>query len=107
MTVHRIVLTFGEHFDRVEIDGERLDPDESLRVFNHSPSGFAWGYSGSGPAQLALAILLAVGIGETAAVSLHQRFKSEFVAPLRNDADAVLLLDVVAWAESRIGQEVW
>ena len=28
----------------------------SLAVRNHSPTGPAWGYDGSGPAQLALAI---------------------------------------------------
>lgn len=27
-----------------------------LDLVNHSPTGFAWGYCGSGPAQLALAI---------------------------------------------------
>jgi len=32
-----------------------LDPRN--RVRNHSPDGFEWGYGGSGPAQLALAIL--------------------------------------------------
>jgi hypothetical protein len=32
-----------------------LDP--RLDLYNHSPNGFEWGYSGSGPAQLALAIL--------------------------------------------------
>ena len=32
-----------------------LDPRHDLR--GHSPSGFEWGYGGSGPAQLALAIL--------------------------------------------------
>jgi hypothetical protein len=26
-------------------------------IVNHSPTGFSWGYAGSGPAQLALAIL--------------------------------------------------
>jgi hypothetical protein len=26
-------------------------------LVNHSPTGFSWGYAGSGPAQLALAIL--------------------------------------------------
>ncbi len=31
--------------------GPRLD------LANHSPDGFSWGYGGSGPAQLALAIL--------------------------------------------------
>jgi hypothetical protein len=28
-----------------------------LDIVNHSPTGFAWGYSGSGSAQLAVAIL--------------------------------------------------
>lgn len=32
-----------------------LDPRNDL--WDHSPSGFSWGYGGSGPAQLALAIL--------------------------------------------------
>ena len=41
----------------IEEDGVRrpLNPRYDLR--NHSPTGFAWGYLGSGPAQLALAIL--------------------------------------------------
>jgi len=40
--------------------GERrlLDPKPSQMLYNHSPDGFEWGYAGSGPAQLALAILL-------------------------------------------------
>lgn len=33
----------------------RLNP--RLDVMNKSPTGFAWGYEGSGPAQLAFAIL--------------------------------------------------
>lgn len=32
-----------------------LDP--RLHVINHSPTGFAWGYWGSGPAQLAFALI--------------------------------------------------
>jgi hypothetical protein len=35
-----------------------LTPDYSLTLRNHSPTGFEWGYAGSGPAQLALALLL-------------------------------------------------
>ena len=45
---------------KVYVDGRRLSPAFSQRVFNHSPGGFSWGYPGSGPAQLALAILLEV-----------------------------------------------
>jgi hypothetical protein len=49
----RILQPSGETL--VTVDGEVLDP--RLDLANKSPSGFAWGYSGSGPAQLALAIL--------------------------------------------------
>lgn len=39
-------------------DAEEQPLPLCLHVANHSPSGFEWGYGGSGPAQLALAILL-------------------------------------------------
>ena len=47
----RFVVTVVEDDGRIR----SLDPRRDLR--NHSPTGYAWGYSGSGPAQLALAIL--------------------------------------------------
>lgn len=57
----------------------------SLAIRNHSPDGFSWGYSGSGPIQLALAILLdhlghKVG-GRALAAKLYQSFKRKFIAP--------------------------
>jgi Family of unknown function (DUF6166) len=45
-----------------------------LDLFNHSPTGFEWGYRGSGPAQLALAILADHLGDDAAAVRLHQQF---------------------------------
>jgi Family of unknown function (DUF6166) len=52
---------------------------------NHSPTGFEWGYAGSGPAQLALAILAdATGDGALA-LSLHQRFKAAVVQRLPHE----------------------
>lgn len=49
----------GEYPSRqVWLDGAPLMPDESQKVHNHSPDGFNWGYGGSGPAQLALAVIL-------------------------------------------------
>ena len=51
-----------------------------LEIKNHSPTGFAWGYGGSGPAQLALAILTdALGNSELA-LHHYQDFKREIVA---------------------------
>lgn len=42
-----------------------VTPTASLAVRNHSPTGFECGYAGSGPAQLALALLLDFFGGET------------------------------------------
>ena len=52
----------------VTLDGRRLDWERSLHVAAHSPSGVEWSFAGSGPAQLALAILLEVSGDETTAV---------------------------------------
>lgn len=64
-----------------------LSAAKSLRVFNHSPSGFEYGYGGSGPAQLALAILLDAypEKGAQWAVRRHQAFKSKVIAALDRD----------------------
>jgi len=65
----------------VLINGKLLDPGPSQKVWNHSPNGFLWGYESSGPAQLALAILLLVTDKETA-VLCHQEFKRQVIAKL-------------------------
>jgi len=69
-------------YGEVRVDGRPLDPGPSLKVRNHSPDGFAWGYAGSGPAQLALAVLLAAGVPEPQAAEHYQEFKREFVERL-------------------------
>ncbi len=56
-----------------------------LDLFNHSPDGFAWGYGGSGPAQLALAILCEHLGDDEKAVALHQPFKWALIAPMNGD----------------------
>ena len=69
----------------VMLDGVYLSPKRSQKVFNHSPDGFNWGYSGSGPAQLALAVCLMI-MPKTEAVMRYQTFKREFIAALpQND----------------------
>lgn len=66
---------------QVFIDGVELLPAESLKLRNHSLSGFAWGYGGSGPAQLALAILLRFTTKEIA-LSFYQQFKWMVISAL-------------------------
>lgn len=54
----------GRRFvDRVEVDDDdnviSLRPlNPRLDLVNHSPDGFAWGYGGSGPTQLAVAMAI-------------------------------------------------
>ena len=64
----------------VTVDGHRLNPRNDL--WNHSPTGFEWGYAGSGPAQLALAILADHLGNDEQAFNFHHRFKWTMVAEL-------------------------
>ncbi|WP_182022578.1 DUF6166 domain-containing protein [Haloquadratum walsbyi] len=61
---------------------EQLTPHRSLKVANHSPTGFEWGYGGSGPAQLALALLLNYTDDEEFALTHYTQFKNEVVSQL-------------------------
>lgn len=79
----------GECF--VTIDSSLLDPATDL--MNHS-DGFEWGYGGSGPAQLALAIMRQyfrrittdAEFVDALALAFYQKFKADFVANLDRDA---------------------
>ena len=67
------------HAVDVTVDGHPLNP--RLDLWNHSPTGFEWGYGGSGPAQLALA-LLADCLDDDTAMQWHQDYKGAVVAGL-------------------------
>lgn len=64
----------------VEVNGAMLR--ERLDLRNHSPTGFAHGYGGSGPAQLALAILADFLEDDLEALALYQPFKWRIIAQL-------------------------
>ena len=66
---------------RVWINRKELLPARSQKIVNHSPDGFNWGYGGSGPAQLALAILLRF-LKKGKAVARYQQFKWDVIAEL-------------------------
>ena len=65
---------------KVYRDDELLSPEPSQKLINHSPDGFNWGYGGSGPAQLALAILLDTTGDEELALRNYQDFKWDVIA---------------------------
>lgn len=77
-----------------------IGPEVSLRVVRHSPTGFEMGYGGSGPAQLALAILLEV-LPRGDALRLYQKFKESFVAPAPEAGFEVTEEEVNKWALSQ------
>jgi len=65
---------------RVTVDGRALPFRRDLRC--HSPAEFEWGYGGSGPAQLALAILADHLEDDHEALNLYQCFKWMVIAGL-------------------------
>jgi len=80
-----------------------LDPNPSQKVWNHSPDGFNWGYGGSGPAQLALALLLDVTADKERSVKYHQKFKRAFVAGWGNVWE-ITEAEITTWLESQGGE---
>ncbi len=70
---------------QVEQDGEctGLPPRHDLR--NHSTSGYEWGYGGSGPAQLALALAADVLGDDDRAQDVYQQLKFTLVGRLPHE----------------------
>jgi len=75
-----------------------------LTECNHSPTGFEWGYSGSGPAQLAFEILFDVFGDAVVASRLHQDFKRQRIATLNRERPWKINEDeVIVWAAKHLG----
>ena len=73
--------------------------DLRLDLAKHSPTGFSWGFGGSGPAQLSLALLAHVTNDDVRAKRLYQLFKEAFISTLPQDqawsmSDSVILRDL-------------
>ena len=81
-----------------------LDPRHDLR--RHSPEGFAWGYGGSGPAQLALALTADALADADRALRIYQHFKFRVVAGLDGDLDWTLTVDQVIAAVQQLEDDL-
>lgn len=111
-----------EHNPRGRTPGERQPPDNLPRrkvvtnvprtVVHHSPSGYEFGYGGSGPADLALNVLNlfappgADGLrpvrcyrhaASRTAWQLHQLFKWKFIGPLPEEGGVIPGTLIRAW----------
>jgi hypothetical protein len=85
----------------VTIDGQvlglpALEPGREAR---HSPDGFQWGYGGSGPAELARALLIACLPWNRMArhPRCYQAFKADVIARLPQRDFTLASTDVEAW----------
>jgi hypothetical protein len=78
----------------VTVDGEPLDLRYDL--LSASPDGFEWSYGGSGPAQLAIA-LLAHAFDDEFAERHYQRFKREVVGELPEERWILRKRNLDAW----------
>ena len=76
------------------VDGTPLD--YRFDLLSASPSGFEWGYSGSGPAQLAIA-LLAHAYDDEFAKQHYQRLKDRVISELPEDGWSLTISDLDAW----------
>lgn len=86
------------------VSSESDDPtplNPRFDLANHSPDGFAWGYAGSGPAQLALAILAHASDDETAK-KYYQAFKFAKIVRLQGNW-TISALEVKDWLSDERG----
>jgi len=66
-----------------ETEGWEIPLPLCLEVMNHSPTGFEWGYSGSGPTQLATAIVSASLLAGAHVGCMDGEPEGSFLSPKR------------------------
>jgi hypothetical protein len=91
-------------YDGGDVWIERIEPERHTtssirtnvqrREYRHSPTGFNFGYGGSGPADFALNVLLMFADKETAN-NLYQNFKFEFVSFAPEDKLVIKKQDIL------------
>jgi hypothetical protein len=74
--------------------------DDATSVYNHSPTGMSWGYCGSGPAQLALAILVDHKDKESALPIYHQ-FMREIVSRFQSTW-SITGMEIQSWINKEL-----
>ena len=89
--------------------GDQVEPLH--HVVHHSPTGFEWGYGGSGPADLALSILAdyfnerptpeQLYHGHCRCWQLHQPFKRAFVAGADSKGFTITSAQIAEWLKTQ------
>lgn len=80
--------------------------DEDLPLYldqvNHSPDGFEWGYHGSGPSQLAFALLFHRTGNKKVSLQYYQAFKREIIANIKEDTWELPAYRIDLWLAERL-----
>ena len=84
--------------DEENIDIQPLSPLRSQNVERFS-DGFAWGYSGDGPSQLALALLLEVTNDEKLSVELCLSFREHLIEGITENCWAITADLIQGWID--------
>lgn len=90
----------AEVFVEEWIDG-RLRIKKLRHVGSKSPTGFEWGYAGSGPADLANSILSDVLEVSGVSPRMYQKFKFDVVVDLKRDGFQLPAEQVQKWLQER------
>lgn len=88
----------------VYLNDNALEARYSQSIRNHSPDKFSWGYTGSGCAQLALAILLEL-LPKELAVRFYQQLKFDFVSQWQIDKDFEVEINLLEWLNKQLEKE--
>lgn len=85
----------------VYVDGNTLDPNPSREIRDYAPD-FEFGYFGSGPSQLALAILYDVTGNKDTSLLYCQDFKQDYIAQFDQNGFILLESQVRLWLEEHL-----
>jgi hypothetical protein len=90
----------------VMVDTTILSMDKALKLrsslWDISPE---WGYAGSGPTMLALAILLDCLEDDASALKYYEAFRDDFLVPADYTGFIILEVQIRNWLEQRLKQE--
>lgn len=86
----------------VSANGPKRPLPERRDLRHHSAAGFSWGYGGSGPAQLAIAILADASGDDTRALAHYLEYRLDVIARLTpGQPFEISAVDARSWLSHR------
>lgn len=88
----------------VYVDNVKLDIEPS-RKLRPSDATYEWGYLGSGPQQLAIAILLDATGSESTTLAHYTAFKYDFIGPAEFQGFTILESQIHDWLKKQVNEQ--